>query len=93
MSQAMQRNSLMNLGRRVDYAVRALAYLASQVPGKVVSRAELETKQDIPSHYLSKILKDLVSAGLVGSQQGCRGGFSLARAPLGNQYEGNLRSD
>ncbi len=71
----------MNLGRRVDYAVRALSYLASQVPGKVVSRAELETKQDIPSHYLSKILKDLVSAGLVGSQQGCKGGFTLARAP------------
>jgi len=70
----------MNAGRRVDYAVRALSYLAGQPAGKVISRPEFEKKQDIPSHYLSKIMKDLVAGGLVHSHIGSKGGFSLARA-------------
>ena len=69
----------MNVGRRVDYAVRALSYLAGQPPGMVISRADIEQKQDIPSYYLSKIMKDLVAGGLVRSHTGSRGGFSLAR--------------
>jgi len=63
----------MNVGRRVDYAVRALTYLAGQRPGEVIARTEIEKKQDIPSHYLSKIIKDLVASGLVHSQVGSKG--------------------
>jgi Rrf2 family protein len=71
----------MNVGRRVDYAVRALSYMAGQPPAMIVSRAVLEEKQDIPSYYLSKIMKDLVAAGVVRSHVGSKGGFSLARSP------------
>jgi Rrf2 family protein len=74
-----ERSSLMNVGRRVDYALRALSYLAGQPEGKIVSRADIERKQDIPSYYLSKIMKDLVAGGLVASHAGSKGGFSLAR--------------
>ncbi len=70
----------MNVGRRVDYAVRALSYLAGQPSGKVVSRSDIEKSQDIPSFYLSKIMKDLVSGGLVESHIGSKGGFTLAKA-------------
>jgi Rrf2 family protein len=69
----------MNVGRRVDYAVRALSYLAGQTEGKVVSRADIEKSQDIPSFYLSKIMKDLVAGGLVHSHIGSKGGFTLAK--------------
>jgi Rrf2 family protein len=69
----------MNVGRRVDYAVRALSYLAGQPAGKIVSRVDIEEKQGIPSYYLSKIMKDLVGGGLVRSHIGSKGGFSLAR--------------
>jgi Rrf2 family protein len=69
----------MNVGRRVDYAVRALSFLAGQPAGKIVSRAEIEKSQDIPSFYLSKIMKDLVAGGLVQSHIGSKGGFSLAK--------------
>ncbi|HLC25647.1 MAG TPA: Rrf2 family transcriptional regulator [bacterium] len=75
----IERSSLMNVGYRVDYAVRALSYLAAQPPGRIVPRIEIEKKQNIPPHYLSKIMKDLVSGGLVKSHLGCRGGFGLAR--------------
>ena len=69
----------MNVGRRVDYAVRALAYLAGQPPGKIISKADIEEQQDIPPYYLSKIMKDLVAGELVRSHIGSKGGFSLAR--------------
>src|SRR5438132_11437231 len=75
-----ERSSLMNVGRRVDYAVRALSYLAGQTDGKILSRADIEKSQDIPSFYLSKIMKDLVSGGLVRSHIGCKGGFTLAKS-------------
>jgi Rrf2 family protein len=71
----------MNVGRRVDYAVRALSFLAGQPAGKIVSRADIEKSQDIPSFYLSKIMKDLVAGGLVQSHIGSKGGFSLAKLP------------
>ena len=74
-----ERSSLMNVGRRVDYAVRALSYLAGQPAGKIVSRVEIEQKQAIPSYFLSKIMKDLVAGGLVQSHIGSKGGFTLAR--------------
>lgn len=74
-----ERSSLMNVGRRVDYAVRALSYLAGQPEGKVISRADIEKSQDIPSFYLSKIMKDLVAGGLVQSHIGSKGGFTLAK--------------
>ncbi len=73
----------MNVGRRVDYAVRALSYLAGQPAGKIVSRSDIEKSQDIPSFYLSKIMKDLVAGGLVHSHIGSKGGFSLAKPAQG----------
>lgn len=75
------RSSLMNIGRRVDYAVRALSYLAAQPQPWVVGSKEIADNQDIPTHFMSKIMKDLATAGLVHSRVGRKGGFSLARHP------------
>lgn len=76
----MERSSLMNVGRRVDYAIRALAYLAGQEPERLVRRSEIEGQQGIPRHFLSKILRCLVGAGFLESVAGARGGFRLRRA-------------
>jgi len=73
------RSSIMNVGRRVDYAVRALCYLAAQPPERVVPRAEIQEHQAIPPHFLSKILRTLVNAGFLESVPGAHGGFRLAR--------------
>ncbi len=75
-----QRGSLMNVGRRVDYAVRALSYLAAQPPNRLVPRTEIQERQHIPPHFLSKILRLLVTGGLLTSASGARGGFRLGRA-------------
>ncbi|HET9915585.1 MAG TPA: Rrf2 family transcriptional regulator [Candidatus Binatia bacterium] len=74
-----ERSSLMNVGRRVDYAVRALSFLAGQPVGAIISRADIEKSQDIPTFYLSKIMKDLVAGGLVQSHIGSKGGFTLSK--------------
>jgi Rrf2 family protein len=67
----------MNVGRRVDYALRALCYLAGQPPARVVPRSEIQQRQRIPAHFLSKILRELVGAGFLVSVPGARGGFRL----------------
>jgi Rrf2 family iron-sulfur cluster assembly transcriptional regulator len=73
------RSSLMNVGRRVDYALRALVYLAAQDSLRVVACGEIESRQAVPAHFLSKILRKLVAAGLLESVPGARGGFRLGR--------------
>jgi len=77
--QSVQRSSIMNVGRRVDYAIRALCYLAAQPPDRIVPRAEIQERQNIPPHFLSKILRSLVGAGFLSSVPGARGGFRLGR--------------
>ena len=78
-----ERSSLMHVGRRVDYAVRALTYLAGQEQGRVVGRAEIESRQGIPRYFLSKILRALVAAGMLESVAGARGGFRLRGSAKG----------
>lgn len=85
------RSSLMTVGRRVDYAIRAMSYLAAQPPERVVTRREIEASQDVALAFLAKILRSLVSAGLLESVAGAHGGFRLSRAPqdisVRNVYE------
>lgn len=76
---AAQRSSIMNVGKRVDYAVRALCYVAAQPAERFVPRREIQERQGIPAHFLSKILRQLVAAGLLLSVPGPRGGFRLGR--------------
>lgn len=63
----------------MDYALRALCYLAAQPPERVVSRNEIQSHQAVPQHFLSKILRSLVAAGLLQSVPGAHGGFRLGR--------------
>jgi Rrf2 family protein len=79
--QSAERSSLMNIGKRVDYAIRALSYLAAQPADRAVSRREIQDKQDIPAHFLSKIMKQLETGGLVQSYMGAHGGFTLKKLP------------
>lgn len=62
----------------VEYALRAVVYLADQTeaPRTIQQIAEV-TK--VPPAYLSKVMQSLGRAGLVQSQRGLHGGFALAR--------------
>ncbi|MEM6259050.1 MAG: Rrf2 family transcriptional regulator [Planctomycetota bacterium] len=64
-----------------SYAIRALARLAVIRPEGYVRITELCEGTDLPSHFLAKIFRDLVGAGLLTSAKGRGGGFALAKRP------------
>ena len=71
----------MVLSQTAEYALRAMVWLAFHSPDAPVRASDLSVGTGIPVHYLSKILRRLVLAGVLTSQKGQGGGFSLSRAP------------
>ncbi len=63
-----------------EYALRAVAYLAAAAD-KPASSQTIAKHTKVPPGYLSKILNDLATVGIVNSKRGPRGGFTLAKPP------------
>lgn len=64
----------------VEYALRAMVCLAGERDNPFTSD-EISQRTRLPNGYLSKVMRDLVIAGLVRSQRGPNGGFTLSRDP------------
>lgn len=63
-----------------QYAIQAILYIAMHNQnGKMVGLKEIAEKQNIPHHFLSKILQQLVRQELLLSTKGPNGGFGLAQ--------------
>jgi Rrf2 family protein len=72
----------MRLTVKSDYAIRALAELAVRsTRGSLVTAEELATAQGIPRRFLLGILAELRKDGLVISQRGIDGGYTLGQPP------------
>lgn len=69
---------MLKLSRLTDYAAVVLAQIARH-PDQPQAAAELAGTVRLPRPTVSKTLKMLVRAGLLESQRGARGGYSLAR--------------
>ena len=67
--------------RRCEYAIQAVMYLSLNDDHAKMSIRELTKKLSIPHPFLAKILQDLTRKGLLESQKGVKGGFTLTRAP------------
>jgi len=63
--------------RQCEYAIQAVLFLALKENGTMTPTKELTSKLDIPYHFLAKILQNLTRKGLIQSQKGPSGGFSL----------------
>lgn len=61
-----------------EYALRAVLYLASQ-QGAARTTQEIAKATKVKIAYLSKVMQGLGRQGLVQSQRGLHGGFTLAR--------------
>jgi Rrf2 family protein len=70
---------VLRISRKIDYALRAMIYLASISPDAVVPFREIARQMLVPEDFLAKILKTLVDEGLVRSTRGPHGGYTLAR--------------
>jgi Rrf2 family protein len=83
----MGHNRPVDISARTDYAIRALLMLAEDAPGAAeahlvgvpVSADTLARRQTLPRKFLEAILADLRRAGIVVSQRGPTGGYTLSR--------------
>jgi Rrf2 family protein len=66
-----------NIGAKVDYAIRALLELAQH--SEPMNTDALAKAQNLPVNFLGAILNDLRRAGFVISHRGIENGYSLAR--------------
>ena len=68
------------LSQTVEYALRAIVCLANESPA-AQTNVQLAEVTKVPAAYLSKVMASLNRAGLVRSQRGPNGGFTLAKKP------------
>jgi Rrf2 family protein len=66
--------------RTVEYALRAVVYLASR-EGEARTAQQVAEATKVPPGYMAKVLQSLHREGLVHSQRGLHGGFTLTRSP------------
>ena len=67
--------------RDIDYAVRALIYMADNGNGETVPVPELVDELGITRPFLRKIMQLLAKAGVIESYKGNKGGFRLIKKP------------
>lgn len=68
------------ISKTAEYALRAAIVLAGD-PRRPFSADEIARATRVPRRYTHKVLQALVRAGLVRSQPGPGGGYSLVRRP------------
>ena len=71
---------MLKLTKKADYALMAMKHLAEHPSAASRSAKDVADAYGIPPEALAKILQRLVKAGLLLSQHGTNGGYTLARA-------------
>jgi FeS assembly SUF system regulator len=72
---------VIRISRLTDYGIVVMAHLAACEDDDSHNARELAEQTQLPAPVVSKILKSLTRAGLLVSQRGSKGGYSLARTP------------
>jgi Rrf2 family protein len=71
----------MFFSRPSQHAIRALVHLTLHQGDTLCNVQEIANAEALPAPALAAVLQQLVRAGLIRSQKGPHGGFSLARPP------------
>jgi Rrf2 family protein len=70
---------MLKLTKKADYGLMAMKHLAEHEQAGACSAKDVAEAYGIPQEALAKILQRLVKAGLLHSQHGTNGGYTLAR--------------
>lgn len=70
---------MLKLTKKADYALMAMKHLADRPSQGSLSARDVADAYGIPPEALAKILQKLARAGLLNSQQGTNGGYTLGR--------------
>jgi len=77
-----QKYTLLELSAKAEYALLALIELASHPdPKNPLTITEITTRQPIPDRYLEQIFTLLRRGGIIQSQRGAKGGYTLTKEP------------
>ena len=68
------------IAQTTEYALRAIVFLADK-PTEAQTADAIAVGTKVPVGYLAKIMQGLAKAGLVTSQRGLYGGFTLVGTP------------
>src|SRR5882762_2908942 len=71
---------MLRLTKKADYGLMAMKHLAEHADQGACSAKDIAEEYGIPQEALAKILQRLAKAGLLQSQHGTNGGYTLARA-------------
>lgn len=71
---------MIRLSRLTDYGIVLMAHLAARSEGGAHAAREVSFETGLPLPVVSKVLKSLARGGLLVSQRGAKGGYTLARA-------------
>jgi Rrf2 family protein len=72
---------MLQLSKKVEYALIALRHMAMNSYGHVFTAKEIAAMYNISYELLAKVLQKLTKSGVVVSTQGMHGGYSLAKKP------------
>jgi len=72
---------MLKLTKKADYGLMAMKHLAEHAHKGSCSAKDVADAYGIPPEALAKILQRLAKAGLLQSQHGINGGYTLARDP------------
>src|SRR5512146_3148413 len=67
--------------RSAEYAIRAFVHLAQVPEGEYAMVKNIAEQEEMPAHFLAKILQQLARKGLLRSCKGPTGGFALRAEP------------
>ena len=71
----------MRITRQTDYGILLLTQMATRPPQEVHTARDASARSGLPLPMVSKILKSLARSGVLVSQRGVKGGYSLSRRP------------
>lgn len=72
---------MLRVSKITDYGIVILSHLALQPGGATLNARELAGEAHLPLPVVSKTLKILAREGLLESQRGAKGGYTLSRQP------------
>lgn len=71
---------MIKIGRLTDYGIVLMSYMAAHRE-RAHNAVEMAEEAHLPVPTVSKLLRELVRGGLLESQRGVKGGYTLARDP------------
>lgn len=79
----------MKISRKTEYAIKTVIDLGLHQKEGLIKASDIAKRQGIPAKFLTHILLDLKTAGVVESRRGLKGGFLLAK-PLAEINMANI---